>query len=196
MDPASLRCDFLKPDDDRITFVDFTFEISGKRFHIHRQPKQSVAKKRGSGRRELGQEALLECVGHEEFSAAHKDRRGRSQDRRSRRPRRRAVQKIVMLPQGAFQEFSFPRRRTRSSSCVRFLTRASTISRYSASRAASAMSPERMQSSRPIIALRQRSCALRNSSLWRAAVAGRARSDGGAGESRRSATREHAADCR
>ena len=67
MDPASLRCDFLKPDDDRITFVDFTFEISGKRFHIHRQPKQNVAKKRGSGRRELGQEALLECVGHEDF---------------------------------------------------------------------------------------------------------------------------------
>lgn len=105
MDPASLRCDFLKPDDDRITFVDFTFEISGKRFHIHRQPKQSVAKKRGSGRRELGQEALLECVGHEEFLPLTKigevDRKiidlvGLDEEQ---------FKKIVMLPQGAFQEF-------------------------------------------------------------------------------------------
>ena len=105
MDPASLRCDFLKPDDDRITFVDFTFEISGKRFHIHRQPKQSVAKKRGSGRRELGQEALLECVGHEGFLPLTKigevDRKivdlvGLDEEQ---------FKKIVMLPQGAFQEF-------------------------------------------------------------------------------------------
>lgn len=105
MDPASLRCDFLKPDDDRITFVDFTFEISGKRFHIHRQPKQSVAKKRGSGRRELGQEALLECVGHEDFLPLTKigevDRKivdlvGLDEEK---------FKKIVMLPQGAFQEF-------------------------------------------------------------------------------------------
>lgn len=105
MDPASLRCDFLKPDDDRITFVDFTFEISGKRFHIHRQPKQSVAKKRGSGRRELGQEALLECVGHENFLPLTKigevDRKivdlvGLDEEQ---------FKKIVMLPQGAFQEF-------------------------------------------------------------------------------------------
>lgn len=105
MDPASLRCDFLKPDDDRITFVDFTFEISGKRFHIHRQPKQSVAKKRGSGRRELGQEALLECVGHEDFlpltkigEIDHKivDLVGLDEEQ---------FKKIVMLPQGAFQEF-------------------------------------------------------------------------------------------
>ena len=105
MDPASLRCDFLKPDDDRITFVDFTFEISGKRFHIHRQPKQSVAKKRGSGRRELGQETLLECVGHEDFLPLTKigevDRKivdlvGLDEEQ---------FKKIVMLPQGAFQEF-------------------------------------------------------------------------------------------
>lgn len=105
MDPASLRCDFLKPDDDRITFVDFTFEISGKRFHIHRQPKQSVAKKRGSGRRELGQEALLECVWHEDFLPLTKigevDRKivdlvGLDEEQ---------FKKIVMLPQGAFQEF-------------------------------------------------------------------------------------------
>lgn len=105
MDPASLRCDFLKPEDDRITFVDFTFEISGKRFHIHRQPKQSVAKKRGSGRRELGQEALLECVGHEDFLPLTKigeiDRKiidlvGLDEEQ---------FKKIVMLPQGAFQEF-------------------------------------------------------------------------------------------
>ena len=105
MDPASLRCDFLKPDDDRIAFVDFTFEISGKRFHIHRQPKQSVAKKRGSGRRELGQEALLECVGHEDFLPLTKigevDRKivdlvGLDEEQ---------FKKIVMLPQGAFQEF-------------------------------------------------------------------------------------------
>lgn len=105
MDPASLRCDFLKPDDDRITFVDFTFEISGQRFHIHRQPKQSVAKKRGSGRRELGQEALLECVGHEDFLPLTKigevDRKivdlvGLDEEQ---------FKKIVMLPQGAFQEF-------------------------------------------------------------------------------------------
>ena len=105
MDPASLRCDFLKPDDDRITFVDFTFEISGKCFHIHRQPKQSVAKKRGSGRRELGQEALLECVGHEDFLPLTKigevDRKiidlvGLDEEQ---------FKKIVMLPQGAFQEF-------------------------------------------------------------------------------------------
>lgn len=105
MDPASLRCDFLKPDDARITFVDFTFEISGKRFHIHRQPKQSVAKKRGSGRRELGQEALLECVGHEDFLPLTKigevDRKiidlvGLDEEQ---------FKKIVMLPQGAFQEF-------------------------------------------------------------------------------------------
>lgn len=105
MDPACLRCDFLKPDDDRITFVDFTFEISGKRFHIHRQPKQSVAKKRGSGRRELGQEALLECVGHEDFLPLTKigevDRKsvdlvGLDEEQ---------FKKIVMLPQGAFQEF-------------------------------------------------------------------------------------------
>ena len=105
MDPASLRCDFLKPDGDRITFVDFTFEISGKRFHIHRQPKQSVAKKRGSGRRELGQEALLECVGHEDFLPLTKigevDRKivdlvGLDEEQ---------FKKIVMLPQGAFQEF-------------------------------------------------------------------------------------------
>ena len=105
MDPASLRCDFLKPDDDRITFVDFIFEISGKRFHIHRQPKQSVAKKRGSGRRELGQEALLECVGHEDFLPLTKigevDRKiidlvGLDEEQ---------FKKIVMLPQGAFQEF-------------------------------------------------------------------------------------------
>ena len=27
MDPASLRCDFLKPEDDILTFVDFVFEI-------------------------------------------------------------------------------------------------------------------------------------------------------------------------
>lgn len=105
MDPASLRCDFLKPDDDRITFVDFTFEIGSKRFHIHRQPKQSVAKKRGSGRRELGQEALLECVGHEDFLPLTKigevDRKivdlvGLDEEQ---------FKKIVMLPQGAFQEF-------------------------------------------------------------------------------------------
>lgn len=105
MDPASLRCDFLRPNDDRITFVDFTFEISGKRFHIHRQPKQSVAKKRGSGRRELGQEALLECVGHEDFLPLTKigevDRKivdlvGLDEEQ---------FKKIVMLPQGAFQEF-------------------------------------------------------------------------------------------
>lgn len=105
MDPASLRCDFLKPDDDRITFVDFTFEIGSKRFHIHRQPKQSVAKKRGIGRRELGQEALLECVGHEDFLPLTKigevDRKivdlvGLDEEQ---------FKKIVMLPQGAFQEF-------------------------------------------------------------------------------------------
>ena len=105
MDPSSLRCDFLKPDDDTVTFVDFTFEIGGKRYHIHRQPKQSVAKKRGSGRREINQEALLEGVGHEDFLPLTKigevDRKivelvGLDEEQ---------FKKIVMLPQGAFQEF-------------------------------------------------------------------------------------------
>lgn len=105
MDPASLRCDFLKPDDDRITFVDFTFEIGAKRYHIRRQPKQSVAKKRGNGRRDISQEAFLECIGHEGFLPLTKigevDQKivelvGLDEEQ---------FKKIVMLPQGAFQEF-------------------------------------------------------------------------------------------
>ena len=67
MDPASLRCDFLKPEDDILTFVDFVFEIGGKQYRIHRQPKQWVAKKRGDGKREVSQEVVLECIGHADF---------------------------------------------------------------------------------------------------------------------------------
>ncbi len=105
MDAASLRCDFLKPDDDTITYVDLRFEIGGKIYQIHRQPKQQVAKKRGTGRREIAQEAVLECVGHEDFlpltKIAEVDKKiveliGLDESQ---------FQKIVMLPQGAFQEF-------------------------------------------------------------------------------------------
>ena len=105
MDPASLRCDFLKPSDDTVTFVDFTFDIGGKTYKIHRQPKQRVAKKRGEGTREIGQEAVLECVGHEAFLPLSRisdvDKKiteliGLDDEQ---------FQKIVMLPQGAFQEF-------------------------------------------------------------------------------------------
>lgn len=105
MDAASLRCDFLKPDDDTVTYVDLRFEIGGKIYQIHRQPKQQVAKKRGTGRREIAQEAVLECVGHEDFlpltKIAEVDKKiveliGLDESQ---------FQKIVMLPQGAFQEF-------------------------------------------------------------------------------------------
>lgn len=105
MDPASLRCDFLKPNDDTVTFVDFTFDIGGKTYKIHRQPKQRVAKKRGEGTREIGQEAVLECVGHDSFLPLSRisdvDKKiteliGLDDEQ---------FQKIVMLPQGAFQEF-------------------------------------------------------------------------------------------
>lgn len=105
MDPSSLRCDFLKPGDDTVTYVDFTFDIGGKIYKIHRQPKQRVAKKRGDGTREIGQEAVLECVGHDAFLPLSKisevDRKitelvGLDDEQ---------FQKIVMLPQGAFQEF-------------------------------------------------------------------------------------------
>ena len=105
MDPSSLRCDFLKPGDDTVTYVDFTFDIGGKTYKIHRQPKQRVAKKRGDGTREIGQEAVLECVGHDAFLPLSKisevDRKitelvGLDDEQ---------FQKIVMLPQGAFQEF-------------------------------------------------------------------------------------------
>lgn len=105
MDAASLRCDFLQPDDDAVTFVDLRFEIGGKVYQIHRQPKQRVAKKRGTGRKEIAQEAVLECVGHDDFlpitKIAEVDKKiidlvGLDESQ---------FQKIVMLPQGAFQEF-------------------------------------------------------------------------------------------
>lgn len=105
MEPASLRCDFLKPDDDTITYVDFTFEINNKAYKIHRQPKQRVPKKRGSGMREIGQEAILECIGHDAFlpltkisEVDHKISELVGLDEAQ-------FQKIMMLPQGAFQEF-------------------------------------------------------------------------------------------
>lgn len=105
MDPASLRCDFLAPEDDTVTAVDFTFEIGGKRYHIHRQPKQLVAKKRGSGRREVAQEAVLECVGHEEFLPLSKIGEVDSKIKELVGLDEEQFKKIVMLPQGAFQEF-------------------------------------------------------------------------------------------
>ena len=105
MDPASLRCDFLKPEDDILTFVDFVFEIGGKQYHIHRQPKQWVAKKRGDGKREVSQEVVLECIGHADFLPLTKISEVDAKIVELIGLEEEQFKKIVMLPQGAFQEF-------------------------------------------------------------------------------------------
>lgn len=105
MDPASLRCDFLKPDDDILTFVEFIFEIGNKQYRIRRQPKQWVAKKRGDGRREVGQEVVLECVGHTDFLPLTKISEVDTKIVELIGLEEEQFKKIVMLPQGAFQEF-------------------------------------------------------------------------------------------
>lgn len=105
MDPASLRCDFLKPADDILTFVEFTFEIGNKRYRIRRQPKQWVPKKRGDGRREVGQEVVLECVGHADFLPLTKISEVDAKIVELIGLEEEQFKKIVMLPQGAFQEF-------------------------------------------------------------------------------------------
>lgn len=105
MDPSSLRCDFLKPDDVTVTYVDFIFEINGKSYKVHRQPKQRVAKKRGSGMREIGQEAILECIGHDDFLPLTKINEVDHKISELVGLDDAQFQKIMMLPQGAFQEF-------------------------------------------------------------------------------------------
>lgn len=105
MDPSSLRCDFLKPDDDILTFVEFIFEIGSKQYRIRRQPKQWVAKKRGDGRREVGQEVVLECVGHADFLPLTKISEVDAKIVELIGLEEEQFKKIVMLPQGAFQEF-------------------------------------------------------------------------------------------
>lgn len=105
MDPASLRCDFLKPDDDALTYVEFIFQIGSKRYRIRRQPKQWVAKKRGTGKREVGQEVVLEGVGHTDFLPLSKIAEVDDKIVELIGLEEEQFKKIVMLPQGAFQEF-------------------------------------------------------------------------------------------
>lgn len=55
--PEDLRSHHAAP--DRETRVEFVFELGGKRYLIHRQPRQTVAKRRGSGTTERPAEAYL-----------------------------------------------------------------------------------------------------------------------------------------
>lgn len=105
MDPSALRCDFLKPDDTQPTFVEFVFEIGAKKYAIRRQPKQKVAKKRGDGWREIGQEATLSCIDHEQFQPLTKISEVDAKIVELLGLEEEQFKKIVMLPQGAFQEF-------------------------------------------------------------------------------------------
>ena len=105
MDPSSLRCDFLPPEDDSVTYVELEFEIGAKRYKIHRQPKKMVAKKRGSGQKEIGQEVSLSCVGHEQFLPLTKISEVDAKIVELIGLEEEQFKKIVMLPQGAFQEF-------------------------------------------------------------------------------------------
>ncbi len=105
MDPSSLRCDFLKPEDTAVTYVEFLFEIADRQYRIRRQPKQWVAKKRGDGKKEIGQEVVLECVGHEAFLPLTKIGEVDAKIVELIGLEEEQFKKIVMLPQGAFQEF-------------------------------------------------------------------------------------------
>lgn len=105
MDPSSLRCDFLRPTDSAVTYVTFAFEVGGKQYRIRRQPKQWVAKKRGEGKKEIGQEVVLECMDHADFLPLTKISEVDAKIVELIGLEEEQFKKIVMLPQGAFQEF-------------------------------------------------------------------------------------------
>ena len=118
MDPASLRCDFLKPRRRPHHLRGFHLRDRQQAFPHPPPAKTERGEKARQRSTRVGPGSAARMCRARGFSAAHKDRRGRSQDRRSRRPRRRAVQKDRHASAGArFRNFSFPRRRTRSSSC-------------------------------------------------------------------------------
>lgn len=105
MTHSEVRCDFLPDGDDRVTFVEYIFEVAGRRYRIYRQPPQILPKSKGNGMRRVEQRAELTCVGHDRFQPLTKN--GEIHDKIHELIGLDVGQfkKIVMLPQGAFQDF-------------------------------------------------------------------------------------------
>lgn len=103
-DPQALRSDFAEP--DAPTEVTLRFEHKGVEYEVTRQPKQVLAKKRGTGTREYGSTGKLQI-----FKAGQKvDEITRLQEINLtltdilQISRKQFVQ-IVLLPQGDFRRF-------------------------------------------------------------------------------------------
>ncbi|MFM9413679.1 AAA family ATPase [Peptococcus simiae] len=99
-----LVSDFNK-DPARLSYVRFTFLLNQRQYRIYRQPAQQVLKRRGDGFRDQGQVVLFEALDDPDFAPLTKvdevnraviDRIGLNADQ---------FRKIVMLPQGEFQQF-------------------------------------------------------------------------------------------
>lgn len=101
----SVRCDFLAPDDPRVTYVCFDFEVNGKSYRIKRQPTQRVGRKDGKGIKEEKASAVLSCIEHEQFLPITKMKEINEKIIEIIGLDGEQFKQIVMLPQGAFQDF-------------------------------------------------------------------------------------------
>ena len=98
-------CSDFNKDPETVTYVRFTFRLNDRRYRIYRQPAQQIRKRRGDGYRDQGQVVLFEALDEAHFSPLTKvdevnraviDRIGLDAAQ---------FRKIVMLPQGEFQQF-------------------------------------------------------------------------------------------
>jgi exonuclease SbcC len=105
MKPEEVRCDFLPEGDGRITYVEYIFEVGGKAYRIYRQPAQELPKARGKGTHRVEQKAELACLGHTQFQPLTRSGEINDKIRSLIGLDIGQFKKIVMLPQGAFQDF-------------------------------------------------------------------------------------------
>ena len=101
---ASLRSDFAEPQAE--TLVVLEFEHQGQHYRITRNPKQLLAKKRGSGMREIAAAAKLESFdGEKKQAELTKVRDVNLKIEAILQLNRQQFVQIVLLPQGDFRRF-------------------------------------------------------------------------------------------
>lgn len=101
----SVRSDFLSLEDKILTYVSFTFEVNGKQYSVYRQPPQMVMRSNNKGLREETTKCTLACVNHDQFLPLSRVNEINEKIKEIIGLDKRQFKQIMMLPQGAFQEF-------------------------------------------------------------------------------------------
>lgn len=98
------RSDFSK-EESTPSYVKFRFQVRGEIFEVLRTPQQVLPKKKGEGFREQKHEVVFSQIGRENFAPLTRIDEVRAKVESLLGLNQEQFKKIIMLPQGAFQNF-------------------------------------------------------------------------------------------